>query len=224
MNNDLIFEAHEARFEPIGPTTRIGAVFYAQARPLPWLFGAFSVTYVKATLDETPEPEPGEPPSGLEAGDPIPFVPPWLLRLDVGASDDLVDLGKHPLRGKLGLGYTFVSERPLRFSETSPRVNLLELSAGLSWWFFELGFQVFNLLDTRYAAQEFVFESNWSSDNPAVGPTRTTHRRRRSPNLPLPNRLPPLIEEPRRSLHRHASPAGDRARQSPTELRGWRNI
>ncbi len=166
LSDDLIFEAHEARFEPIGPTTRIGAVFYAQARPLPWLFGAFSVTYVKATLDETPEAEPGEPASGLQAGDPIPFVPPWLLRLDVGAAEDLVDLGKHPLRGKIGLGYTFVGERPLRFSETSPRVNLLELSAGLSWWFLELGFQAFNLLDVQYAAQEFVFESNWDPTTP----------------------------------------------------------
>ena len=154
--------------EPIGPTTRIGAVFYTQARPLPWLYGAVSVTYVKATLDETPTPEPGEPPSGLQAGDPIPFVPPWLLRLDLGASEDLVDLGKHPLHGKLGFGYTFLSERPLRFSETSPRVNLLELNPGLSWWFLELGFQVFNLLDTRYAAQECVFESNW---NPNAAPT-----------------------------------------------------
>jgi len=127
------------------------------------------VTYVKATLDETPAPEPGEPASGLQAGDPIPFVPPWLLRLDVGASEDLVDLGKHPLHGKLGFGYTFLSERPLRFSQTSPRVSLLELSAGLSWWFLELGFQVFNLLDTRYAAQEFVFESNWDPSSPPSG-------------------------------------------------------
>ncbi len=54
MNDDLIFEAHDARFESIGPTTRIGTVLYAQARPLPWLFGAVSVTYVKATFDETP--------------------------------------------------------------------------------------------------------------------------------------------------------------------------
>jgi len=168
LNDDLIFEAHEARLEPIGPTTRVGAVFYAQTRPLPWLYGAFSVTYVKATMDETPASEPGEPPSGLQAGDPIPFVPPWLMRLDVGASKDLVDLGKHPLRGKVGLGYTFMGERPLQFSETSPRVNLLELDAGLSWWFLELGLQIFNLLDARYAAQEFVFESNW---NPGVPPS-----------------------------------------------------
>jgi TonB family protein len=169
MNNDLIFEAHEARFEPIGPTTRIGAVFYTQMRPLPWLYGAFSVTYVKATLDETPPSEPGEPPSGLQAGDPIPFVPPWLLRVDAGASEDLVDLGKHPLHGKLGLGYTFLGERPLRFTQASPRVNLLELDAGLSWWFLELGFQVFNLLDVQYAAQEFVFESNWDPGTPPSG-------------------------------------------------------
>ena len=168
LSNDLIFEAHEARFEELGPTTRIGAVFYAQARPLPWLFGAFSVTYVRATLDETPPPEPGEPPSGLQASDPIPFVPPWLIRLDIGAAEDLVDLGKHPLRGNIGLGYTFIGARPLRSSLESPPVNLLELQAGLSWWFFELGFQVFNLLDTRYAAQEYVTESNWDPALPPV--------------------------------------------------------
>jgi iron complex outermembrane receptor protein len=166
LSNDLIFEAHEARFEPIGPTTRVGAVFYAQARPLPWLYGAFSVTYAKASLDETPAAEPGEPDPGLAAGDPIPFVPPWLLRLDVGASEDLVELGKHPLNGRIGLGYTFLGERPLRFSQTSPRVNLLELNAGLSWWFLELGFQAFNLLNVQYAAQEFVFESNWDPTTP----------------------------------------------------------
>jgi len=173
LSDDLIFEAHEARFESIGPTTRIGAVFYTQARPLPWLFGAFSLTYVRATLDETPPPDPDEPPSGLEAGDPIPLVPPWLLRLDVGAEDDLVDLGRHPLRGRIGVGYTFVGQRPLRFGQEAARVNLLELNAGLSWWFLELGFQAFNLANVEYAAQEFAFESNWNpSAPPADQPVR----------------------------------------------------
>ncbi|MGD8608996.1 MAG: TonB-dependent receptor [Myxococcales bacterium] len=172
LSNDLIFEAHEARFETIGPTTRFGGVLYAQARPLPWLFGALSLTYVHATLDETPAADPAEPPPGVQAGDAIPYVPPWLLRLDLGAEDDLVDLGKHALRGKVGLGYTFMAERPLPFAQKSAAVNLLELGAGLSWWFLELGFQAFNLLDVRYAAQEFVFESNWNpnaqpSDQPA---------------------------------------------------------
>jgi iron complex outermembrane receptor protein len=172
LSNDLIFEAHEARFETIGPTTRFGGILYAQARPLPWLFGAFSLTYVHATIDETPAAAPDEPPPGLEAGDPIPYVPPWLLRLDLGAENDIVDLGKHALHGKIGIGYTFMAARPLPFSQESSPVNLLELGAGLSWWFLELGFQVFNLLDAQYAAQEFVFESNWNpgappSDQPA---------------------------------------------------------
>ncbi|MBW2160482.1 MAG: TonB family protein [Deltaproteobacteria bacterium] len=169
MNNDLIFEAHEARFEPVGPTTRIGAVFYTQARPLPWLYGAFSVTYVRATLDETPPPEPGEPPSGLQAGDPIPFVPPWLLRLDLGASEDLVDLGKHALHGKLGFGYTFLSERPLsRFPSLQPARHPIRRA----------GVRVRIQLEPQRAA-------NW--------PARKTHRRRRPENIPLPDRFPPLM-------------------------------
>lgn len=167
LDNDLIFEAHEARFEELGPTTRIGATFYSQFRPFPWLFGAVSVTYAHATLDQTPQPEFGEPDAGLQAGDPIPFVPPWLVRLDLGAAEDLVNLGERPLRGNVGLGYTFIGERPLAFSQSSPRVNLLDLSAGLSWWFLELGLQIFNVANAQYAAQEFVFESNWDPGTPA---------------------------------------------------------
>lgn len=48
-------------------------------------------------------------------------------------------------------------------------MNFLELNAGLSWWFLELGFQVFNLLNVQYAAQEFVFESNWDPNAPPTG-------------------------------------------------------
>ncbi|TNF63247.1 MAG: hypothetical protein EP303_02930 [Deltaproteobacteria bacterium] len=46
-------------------------------------------------------------------------------------------------------------------------MNFLELNAGLSWWFLELGFQVFNLLNVQYAAQEF--ESNWDPNAPPTG-------------------------------------------------------
>lgn len=82
-------------------------------------------------------------------------------------------LGKHPLRGSVGLAYTFVGERPLQFDESSPRVNLLDLSAGLSWRFFELGLQIYNVVNAQYAAQEFVFESNW---NPGAVPSDTPAR------------------------------------------------
>ncbi len=169
LNRDVFFEAAEGQLEEIGPTSRTGALFYATTNPLPWLSGAISVTYVYAILEGPP---PGEPDSGLGKGDRLPFVPPWTVRLDVGASGDLADLGKHPLRGHLGLAYSFIGARPLPFSGSADPFSLLDGSARLSWWFLELGFQVFNLTDKQYAGNELAFESNWDplgapSPNPA---------------------------------------------------------
>jgi hypothetical protein len=170
LNRDVFFEAAEGQLQPIGPTSRTGAVFYAATNPLPWLTGAFSVTYVYAILEGPP---PGEPDSGLGKGDRIPFIPPWTVRLDVGASGDLVDLGKHPLRGHIGLGYTYIGGRPLPFSGSAAPFSLLDGSVRLSWWFLELGFQAFNLIDKQYAGNEFTFESSWDPmGTPSPDPAR----------------------------------------------------
>ncbi len=167
LDNDVFFEAAEGRLENIGPTSRTGFVFYASTRPLPWLTGALSVTYVHAILDGPPPETVENPTPQFGEGDLLPFVPPWIVRLDVGAGDDLVDLWKYPLRGHVGLGYTYLSARPLPYSQTADPFSLLDLSAKLSWWFLEVGFQVFNLADAEYAANEFAFVSDW--DPNAVG-------------------------------------------------------
>ncbi len=165
LNNDVFFEAAEGRLENIGPTSRTGFVFYAVTNPLPWLVGSLSVTYVHAVLEGPPPPTVENPTPPFDRGDLLPFIPPWVVRLDVGASDDLVDLWKYPLRGHLGLGYTFIGARPLPFSQNADPFSLLDLSGRLSWWFLELGFQVFNLLDKRYAGNEFVFVSDWDPES-----------------------------------------------------------
>jgi TonB family protein len=167
LNNDVFFEAAEGRLENIGPTSRTGFVFYAVTKPLPWLLGSLSVTYVRALLDGPPPPTVENPTPAFGEGDLLPFIPPWIVRLDIGAGDDLVDLWKYPLHGHLGLGYTFVGSRPLPFSQFAEPFSLLDLSGRLSWWFLEVGFQVFNLLDKQYAGNEFVFVSDW--DPEAVG-------------------------------------------------------
>ncbi|MBT8451953.1 MAG: TonB family protein [Deltaproteobacteria bacterium] len=164
LDNDVFFDAAEGRLENIGPTSRTGFVFYAVTNPLPWLVGSLSVTYVKAVLDGPPPPTVENPTPAFAEGDLLPFVPPWIVRLDVGAGDDLVDLWKYPLHGHLGLGYTFLGSRPLPFAQAASPFSLLDLSARLSWWFLELGFQVFNLLDKRYAGNEFTFVSDWNPD------------------------------------------------------------
>ena len=161
LNNDVFFEAAEGRLENIGPTSRTGFVFYAATNPLPWLTGAFSVTYVRAVLEGPAPPTVENPTPAFDQGDLLPFVPPWVIRLDVGAGDDLVDLWKYPLHGHIGLGYTYIGSRPLPFSQSAQPFSLLDLSGRLSWWFLELGFQVFNLLDKQYAGNEFQFVSDW---------------------------------------------------------------
>lgn len=167
LNNDVFFEAAEGRLENIGPTSRTGFVFYGVTRPLPWLVGALSVTYVYAILDGPPPLTVENPTPSLEQGDLLPYVPPWVVRLDIGVDDELTDLGKHALRGRLGLGYTFIGSRPLPFSQAADPFSLLDLSGELSWWFLELGIQVFNVLDKRYAGNEFVFASDWDPQSPS---------------------------------------------------------
>jgi outer membrane receptor protein involved in Fe transport len=88
-------------------------------------------------------------------------------------SDDLVDLWKYPLRGDLGVGYTFLGARPLPFSQFADPFSILDLSGRLSWWMFELGLQVYNLLDAQYASNEFVFVSDW---DPTSVPSRIPAR------------------------------------------------
>ncbi len=173
LDNDVFFEAAEGRLENIGPTSRTGFVFYATTNPLPWLVGALSVTYVNAVLEGPPPPTVENPTPPFDEGDLLPFVPPWVIRLDVGAGDDLVDLWKYPLHGHIGLGYTYLGSRSLPFGQFAEPFSLVDLSARLSWWFLELGFQVFNLADNQYAGNEFVFVSDW---DPASPPSRVPAR------------------------------------------------
>jgi TonB family protein len=162
LDQDVIFEASEGGLQNIGPTSRTGFVFYAVTQPLSWLYGAFSVTYVHAVLEGPPPPTVENPTPALGKGDLLPFVPPWVIRLDVSADDDLVDLGKYPLRGHLGIGYRFLASRPLPYSQAASPFSLLELSAKLSWWFLDVGLQIYNLLGVEYASNEFAFVSDWN--------------------------------------------------------------
>ncbi len=173
LKDDVAFEASEGGLERIGPTTRLGAVFYAVAEPWTWLTGALSVTYVRATLGAPPPASREDPQPAFNKGQRIPFVPPWVVRLDLGAHGKLAEFGDRPLVGRLGLGYNFIGERPLPFSQFASSFSLVDVSGSLSWRNLDLGLQIYNLFDTRYAADEFSFASNWDvSAVPSRIPTR----------------------------------------------------
>jgi TonB family protein len=183
LSDDVAFDAAEGRLERIGATRRLGAVLQLETRPWPWLVAAGSATYVDATLLEPPPATTEEPQPPFVRGQNLPFVPPLVLRLDLGARPTLADdVAGRALAGRFGLGASLLSPRPLPYGESSRAVSLLDASAGLGWGLLELTLDVFNLTGQRYAATELNFPASWDPDAPrsrtparhfAVGPPRT---------------------------------------------------
>lgn len=165
LSDDVAFDAEEGRLERIGRTRRLGAVLHGRARPLDWLIGAVSVTFVDAELLEPPPATAEEPQPPFRAGQNLPFVPPWVARLDLGARPTLAEgAGRWDLTGRGGLGFSLLSARPLPFGDFAEPVALLDASVGLGWGPLELAFEAFNLLNRRYAASELSFASSWDPD------------------------------------------------------------
>ena len=173
LSTDLVFDPQEGRLEKIGPTSRVGAVGHLVARPWSWSLLSLSVTYVHATLDAPPPATAQNPSPGFVPGQLLPYVPPLVVRADAAVNRELVELWHRPLSGRLGVGFTFLSPRPLPFSQQANPVSLLDLSAGLRWWFVELGIEVYNVAGSRYAATEYSFVSDWGTrDVPSLVPAR----------------------------------------------------
>ena len=174
LSDDVAFEPREGRLERIGASRRLGAVAYFQARPVDWLRGSFSLTYVDAELLQPPPATADDPQPAFAPGQNLPYVPPVIIRAELGVNGTLVPgLGPFPLRGSLGVGYSFLSERPLPFGGFADPVHLADINGRLRWGPVIVGLTFYNLFDSRYAASEFVFASNW--ERSAI-PTRVPAR------------------------------------------------
>lgn len=174
LSDDVAFHASEGRMESIGATRRMGAAAHAVLRPTDWLLGSFSATYVNTAMLEPPPPTAAEPEPPFSEGQPIPYVSPLVLRLDASALRTLVaKAGPYPLRGRAGLGFTFIAPRPLPYGASGQPIPLLDASLGILWGPFDLTASGFNLLDLDYAAREYSFVSNW---DPSAPPSRIPAR------------------------------------------------
>jgi len=166
LSDDVAFEPSEGRVERIGRTRRLGGVLQVDVRPLDWLVANASVTYVDAELLEPPPATADNPQPAFEPGQNLPFVPPLILRADLGAHREFGYMSGRPFGARFGVGFNYLSPRPLPFGESSKQVALLDVSASLHWGPFELGFELFNALNSKYAAVEFNFASNWNPSEP----------------------------------------------------------
>lgn len=163
LSTDLVFDPRGARLERIGPTTRRGLVGTFLAAPTDFLNVSLSATYVHATLDSPPLPTPENPTPAYVEGQSLPYVPPVLVRSDVALTRSFGAVAGKPLTWRAGWGTTFLSPRPLPYSQLSPAVFLLDATAGVRRDWLELTLDVFNLLDARYAETEYAYVSNWQS-------------------------------------------------------------
>ncbi|MSP63423.1 MAG: TonB family protein [Myxococcales bacterium] len=173
LSSDLAFDPVEGRLERIGPTRRAGVAGHLVARPWPWALLSLSVTFVRATLDAPPTATAENPAPAFTPGQLLPYVPPVILRADLGLNRDLFPLRGHAVSGRIGAGFTLLSPRPLPYGQQAATVTLLDVSAGVRWWFLELGVEVFNALNSRYAAVEYSLVSDWGARSaPSLVPAR----------------------------------------------------
>lgn len=173
VGDDVAFDATEGRLEPIGPTTRLGVVLFGVSRPADWLLASGSVTVVRATLDEPPRATAADPLPAFESGAALPFVAPVTGRVDLAATPTLLRWGNAPVQGRAGVGYSYLSPRPLPFGQRASAVSLVDAQLGARWRELELLFEVHNLFDSDFAASEFNFVSHW---DPAAVPSRVPAR------------------------------------------------
>jgi hypothetical protein len=89
-----------------------------------------------------------------------------VVRSDIGIKRPLVDdLAGQPLYGKAGVGFSFLSSRPLPYGQSSEPVPLLDASGGILWGPFDMRIEFYNLLNQDYAALEYSYASDWNPDD-----------------------------------------------------------
>lgn len=167
LDKDYVFDPTTARTNPIGDTTRTGGVFSFSASPLEQLTLSGSWTYARAVLNGPPLATPENPTPGEKKGDLVPYVPPHVGRLDAAWSRRAGSIAGSPIGWKAGLGASYLSRRPLPYSQWSDPVFLMDASLEAAWreWTFKL--EVTNVFDARWHDMDFQFVSQWD-------PSRTT--------------------------------------------------
>ena len=153
VENELVFEAEAGGLETEKASVRRGVVTSLLVRPTSWLLvsSAFSVSRGEFT---TLVP-------GISHY--VPSIPSVLFRTDATARGTLLTYEGHPVTGRLGAGYTLLGGKHLSDEVIGATQNILNATAGVRWQNVEIGLDGYNVLGLRYADDEMVYASNWST-------------------------------------------------------------
>jgi hypothetical protein len=174
VNHELIFDQIEGRNTLCGGSNRLGSASSLRLRA-PFFDVNANLTYVKATF--TDSASCADQAITQTAGNLVPYVPDLVLRLDGALYGELP--GKHgklwnrPVSMAFATGITYVGPRPLPYGQRSDTIFTVDTNLTASWWLFDLGLSVTNLLGTKYALGEYNYVSNFRSGaSPTLVPAR----------------------------------------------------
>lgn len=159
VDKDLFFNEAEGRNTLASGTTRSGWSGSARATGLFWDVAA-NLTLVRARFDDTKLA--------------VPYTPGVVTRADGVLFGGLpLWFGGRALTGSLGVGASFIGQRPLPLGEESSQTILLDVGASLGWRGLSLGLIATNLLGRRYWLGEYNYVSDFRSQ---PYPTRVAAR------------------------------------------------
>jgi iron complex outermembrane recepter protein len=159
VGNELVFEAEAGGLETEQESIRRGVVGSFVAKPFEWLLISTALSVNSAVFAT----------NVLGIAHFVPNVPAVLFRGDATVRGPIAKLGGKALTGRAGVGYTLLGGRHLTDTIIGPTSNVLNAGAGVRYGWIEIGVDAFNILGLRYADDEEVYVSNWST-HPGVQP------------------------------------------------------
>jgi iron complex outermembrane receptor protein len=153
VGNELVFEAEAGGLETEQQSIRRGVVGSFVAKPFEWLLVSTALSINSAVFATN---VPG-------VAHFVPNVPAILFRGDATVRGPIGRVGGKEVTGRAGVGYTLLGGRHLTDSVIGPTTNVLNAGAGVRYGWLELGIEAYNVLGLRYADDEEVYVSNWST-------------------------------------------------------------
>jgi hypothetical protein len=158
VDKDLLFSETEGRNVLIGASTRHAVLLGSRLDVGGWLDVLLNCGWTHAVLEET--------------GELFPYIPQLVLRLDAAIKGRLFSwkLGRVPVTGRFGVGFTYVPGRPLPLEQRGDSFYLLNAGGQVRLWHVSLGLEMRNLFNLKYRQTEFYYASNFRG--PTALPSR----------------------------------------------------
>lgn len=160
LSNDLAFDPVTARNETVPGTRRTGIAADVMVSLTEFLTLSGSATYTQAVFRES-SPLAGATGTPVAAGDLLPYAPQLVARTDLSVERDVARIKGHPLEVHAGSGLTLLARRPLPYAEMGRDIFLWDARVETKYRNVTLGFDVMNLLDSRFYDGEFVYASRF---------------------------------------------------------------